>query len=490
MTMSSSAFGTRRSDDSRGPADASSPFGTPRRSTRTRVLLFAGVLLAAGAGTWALTRDAAAPAAPAGHAHGAGPAGDAMPVTLGPRDQHRIGVTFAAVERAPLRREVRTVAQVTYDETRVKTVAPLIEGWVDRLYVNYTGQAVRPGEPLFTIYAPMVVAAQQELLLARRLAGDVAGGTPEAARGTQELVEAARRRLRYWGIAEGEIRAIEASGEVRRTVTLHSPYTGVVIAKPVLAGQRLMPGDVAYRIADLSRIWLEGEVFERDLRAVRLGLAVRAEFTALPGEVRTGRVTYIYPTVDPETRTARIRVELANPDLALKPGMYATIRFAAPSEPTLSVPRSAVLSTGERHLLFLRDSSGQFVPRLVTLGSATDDRVEILSGVALGDTVVASGTFLVDAESNLGTLMGGMGNMPGMDMTAPTAPHEPGTPPASKPPAQSGDGGASMPDMPGMTAPERRDAGDGTGAAGPSADPHAGHSVAPADPHAGHTGGE
>ena len=206
---------------------------------------------------------------------------------------------------------------------------------------------------------------------------------------------------------------------MRRTVTLRSPYGGVVTEKLVLAGQRIMPGDVAYRITDLSRIWLEGEVFERDLAAVRLGLPVSAEFTALPGEVRTGQVTYVYPTVDPETRTARIRVELPNPGLALKPGMYATIRFAAPSDPTLSVPRSAVLSTGERHLLFLRDSSHRFVPRLVTLGAASDDRVEILAGVSEGDTVVASGTFLVDAESNLGTLMGGMGNMPGMDIAAP-----------------------------------------------------------------------
>ncbi len=399
-----------------------SPFGTPRRSVRRRGALFGATLVAAAAGAWALTRDAAPAEGAAAHVHGAGAAGDAMPVTLGPEDQQRIGVTFAAVELAPLDRSVRTVAQVTYDETRVKTVAPLIEGWVDQLYVNFTGQSVRPGDPLFTIYSPMVVAAQQELLLARRLAGDVAGGTPEAASGAQDLLESARRRLRYWGVSEGEVREIEASGEVRRTVTLRSPYAGVVIEKPVLAGQRIMPGDVAYQIADLSRIWLEGEVFERDLAAVRLGLPVRAEFTALPGEERTGRVTYIYPTVDPETRTARIRVELPNPGLALKPGMYATIRFAMPSAPTLSVPRSAVLSTGERHLIFLRGDGGQFVPRLVTLGLATDQRVEVLSGVTAGDTVVASGTFLVDAESNLGTLMGGMGNMPGMDMTAPTSP--------------------------------------------------------------------
>jgi Cu(I)/Ag(I) efflux system membrane fusion protein len=400
---------------------ADSPFGVSARSWLTRTLIFLAVLGGAVAAAWMLTRDTAAPSGAAAHNHAAGGAGDAMPVTLGERDQRRIGVTFAAVEREPLDRQVRTVAQVIADETRVKTVSPLIEGWIDRLYVNFTGQAVRPGDALFTIYSPMVVAAQEELLLAHRLASDVAEGTADAGRGAQGLVESARRRLRYWGIPDGEIRAIEASGSVRRTVTLRSPYGGVVTEKLVLAGQRVMPGDVAYRITDLSRIWLEGEVFERDLAAVRLGLPVSAEFTALPGEVRTGRVTYVYPTVDPETRTARIRVELPNPDLALKPGMYATIRFAAPSEPTLTVPRSAVLSTGERHLLFLRDSSHQFVPRLVTLGGASDERVEILAGVSEGDTVVASGTFLVDAESNLGTLMGGMGNMPGMDISAPDA---------------------------------------------------------------------
>jgi len=227
-------------------------------------------------------------------------------------------------------------------------------------------------------------------------------------------------------VPEDEIRRVETTGSLHRTVTLRSPYAGVVVEKPVLAGQRIMPGDVAYKIADLSRVWLEGEVFERDLPAVRLGLTVSADFTALPGVVREGRVTYVYPTVNPDTRTARIRVELRNPGLALKPGMYATIRFAAPTDSVLSVPRSAVLATGERNLVFVRGADGRFVPHLVTLGAATDARVEILRGLDPGDTVVASGTFLVDAESNLGTLMGGMGNMPGMDVTAPAGSHDSG----------------------------------------------------------------
>jgi Cu(I)/Ag(I) efflux system membrane fusion protein len=400
-------------------SQVSQPFGR-RLTPRARLLAVAGfVLVLAGAATVAI-RATRAPVEPAGHAHGAAIKRDgAMPVSLGPREQARIGVTFAPVVRSRLDLDVRTVAQVSYDETRVKDVAPLIEGWVDRLYVDFTGQRVARGDPLFSIYSPMVVAAQQELLLAANLVHDLSQGTPEASANARELLASSRRRLEYWGVPRDEIAAIEAGGQVRRTITLRSPYGGVVVEKRVLAGQRIMPGDVAYRIADLTRVWLEGEVFERDLPTVRLGLPVAADFAALPGQSRTGKIDYVYPTVNPETRTARIRVELANPGLALKPGMYATIRFSAPTDSVLSVPRSAVLATGERNFVFVRDAQGRFVPHQVTLGTATDERVAVLSGLASGDTVVSSGTFLVDAESNLGSLMGGMGNMPGMDVTTP-----------------------------------------------------------------------
>lgn len=377
------------------------------------------IIAAAGVSFWA-TRDSGSAESATAHAHGAqSTKSEAKPVTLGAGQQGRIGITFGPVVRAPLDRSVRTVAQVTYDETRVKTVAPLIEGWVGELFVNFTGQPVRTGQPLFSIYSPMVVSAQQELLLAHRLVRDLSRGTPEAARNARDLLESSRRRLQYWGVPEDEIRQVEESGKIHRTVTLRSPYRGVVVEKSVLGGQRIMAGDVAYKIADLSRVWLEGEVFEQDLHAVRLGLPVAAEFTALPGVVRKGRVAYVYPTINPETRTARIRVELPNPDAALKPGMYATIRFSATTGTVLSVPRSAVLATGERNFVFVRSAEGQFVPHPVTLGAATDTRMEILRGLKEGDTVVTSGTFLVDAESNLGSLMGGMGNMPGMDLTAP-----------------------------------------------------------------------
>jgi Cu(I)/Ag(I) efflux system membrane fusion protein len=394
-------------------------------SFRTRavgVALFAVVLIVVVAVAARLSRTAPV-ATTAGHNHaaaGAAPADRSGPVRLSADASRRIGVTFAEVALGPLEREVRTVAQVTYDETRVTVVAPRVEGWVEALYVNTTGQPVRRGQPLFALYAPMVMATEQELLLARDLERGVAGGTEEARAGAHGLLESTRRRLLAWDVPREEVARLEATGEVHRTVTFRSPAAGVVIQKAVLPGQRLMPGEPVYRIADLATVWVEGEVFERDLPSVRVGQQVSAEFPALPGQHRAGRIAYIYPTLDPTTRTARVRVELPNPGLALKPGMYATVRLTAETAPVLSVPRSAVLVTGERALAFLKRADGAFEPRPVSLGRASDERLEILHGLARGDTVVASATFLVDAESNLGTILGGMGDMPGMDIRPPT----------------------------------------------------------------------
>jgi Cu(I)/Ag(I) efflux system membrane fusion protein len=183
-----------------------------------------------------------------------------------------------------------------------------------------------------------------------------------------------------------------------------------------------MAGDVLYKVADLTTVWVEGEVFEQDLASIRLGQAVQANFDALPGTHRTGRIAYIYPTVNPETRTARIRVVLSNGDLALKPGMYATIQISGATRgEVVTVPQSSVLSTGERSIVFVREGT-QLTPREVAVGATVGDRVEIRRGIKPGETVVASATFLVDAESNLGTALGGMGNMPGMDVTTPPKP--------------------------------------------------------------------
>lgn len=400
---------------------------TSERRRRLRrplaLLIFAGLLAGAVVAVQLLSRRGEPAAAAGGHQHGAAPAGDSTSrVMLSEEQGRRIGVTYAPVRRGPLDRVVRTVAIVSYDETRLKSVTARVDGWVDRLYLDFTGQAVHVGDPLFSLYSPMLVSAQQELLLARRLRAGVAGGSADAVHGAEELLESARRRLLYWEVPAAEVAQIESSGEIRKALTFRSPVRGVVIEKTVLGGQRVMAGETLYRIADLSTVWLEGEIFERDLPSVRLGLQVVAEFPALPGEPRTGRITYVYPTLNPDTRTARVRVELANPRLDLKPGMYASFRFAAPTAGVLSVPRSAILSTGKRNLVFVRLPDGMLTARDVTLGLATDERIEVLSGLTEADIVVTSATFLVDAESNLSTLLGGMGDMPGMEVSTPPAP--------------------------------------------------------------------
>ena len=366
--------------------------------------------------------------------HGAAPAAAAaQPVMLSAADAQRIGVTYAVATLAPLEREIRTVGQVAFDETRVTTISTKIDGWIEVLYANFEGQPIGAGTPLFAIYSPMLVTAQEELLLAKRLAGEVAGGSPEARENAASLLASARRRLAYWDVPVADLAEIEASGQIRRTITLRSPVSGFVVTKNVLQGQRIMAGEPLYRVANLSTVWVEGEVFERDLQALRLGQVVTAELDALPGRPRRGRITYIYPTLNAETRTTRVRVELPNPGLQLKPGMYATLRWpGGVSSSALTVPRSAVISTGQRNLVFVKRADGMLEPRDVQLGATSASRIEIVSGIAVGDTVVASATFLLDAESNLGTLLGGMGNMPGMDMTAPAK----GLPTAKAPPVK------------------------------------------------------
>jgi Cu(I)/Ag(I) efflux system membrane fusion protein len=412
------------------PTDA--PFGrSPTSGGRAlRWLLYAAVPAAALAIVFLFQGKAEQPDA-TNHVHGSvvAPEGG-QPVALSADAANRIGVTYTTVTVGPLTREVRTVGQVTFDETRVKAIAPKLDGWVERLYVDFTGQSVAVGDPLLAIYSPMLVTAQEELLLAKRLTNDVAAGTPDAVRSANELLGSARRRLAYWDIRERDIAEVERTGEVQRTLTLRAPAAGVVVEKLVLSGQRIMAGETLYRVADLSVVWVEGEVFEQDLPAVRTGLPVTAEFEAFPGERWSGRITYIYPTLDPDTRTARVRLALPNPERRLKPGMYATFLFTSPRRgDALSVPRSAVLSTGERSLVFVRRTDGRLEPRTVRVGVVAGDRVEVLAGLRAGETVVASATFLIDAESNLGSALGGMGDMPGMDMTAPT----PAPPPVPAP---------------------------------------------------------
>lgn len=345
--------------------------------------------------------------------HGAAAGGDELnPVKLDDDMGRRIGITYATAELRSLDRTLRSVGMVAYDETLLADVNPKIEGWVEELYVDFTGAGVRAGQPLLEVYSPMLVSAQEELLLARRLVNETES-EPEtrAAIQAQELLESARRRLDYWDIPQDEIARIETSGSVTRTITLRAPASGIVIEKNVVSGARFMPGMRLYRIADLSRVWLEAEIFEKDLSLIRTGQRARVSFEAYRGESFSALVTYVYPTVSMDARTGRIRLELANADLRLKPGMYADVEFTlAAEQESLVIPRSAVLTTGERSVVFVAEH-GMLMPRDVVAGLVNGDEVEVLSGLAAGEVVVSSATFLIDAESNLGSAMDAMGRM-------------------------------------------------------------------------------
>lgn len=390
--------------------------------TQTRQMFLAvALLLTSVAVAFFVTRGEATPGAqgPEGHDHAAmGGGGDELrPVRLDHENARRIGVTFATVEERALAPEIQTVGIVTYDETRIVTVNPKVEGWVERLYVDFTGAPVRRGQPLLEVYSPKLVSAQEELILARRLVDETATTPGSRAAGSAEaLLESARRRLAYWDIPADEIARIEASDQVNRTLTLRAPASGIVVEKNLVQGDRIMPGMTLYRIADLSTVWIEADVFERDLGLVRLGQSARIGFDAYPGRGLEGRITYVYPTVSVESRTGRIRLELPNPGLDLKPGMYADIHLDVPDGPsTLVVPRSAVLSTGERSVVFVQSPDGALVPRAVRTGRVAGREVEVVEGLASGDRVVSSAAFLIDAESNLGPALDGLTTAPDPD---------------------------------------------------------------------------
>jgi Cu(I)/Ag(I) efflux system membrane fusion protein len=394
--------------------------------TRNQIILaIALVLVAVGVVTISSLGGEAQDAATdpmEGHDHSAMAAGaeEAQPVTLSADAGRRIGVTYATVTRGSLARTVHTVGFVTYDETRLSTVNLKIDGWVEKLFVDFTGAPVRAGEPLLEVYSPGLVTAQEELLLAKRLLEEIEeGGGVRSRDNAEALLAAARRRLAYWDISEEEIRAIEERGAVTKTLTLRSPASGIVVEKNVMEGARIMPGMDLYQIADLSRVWVDAEVFETDLSLIREGQHGMVSFEAYPGEVFHGSVTYIYPTVSASSRTGRVRLELSNPGLQLKPGMYSEVELQGPDlEETLLVPRTAVLQTGERSVVFHRMSNGQLHPMEVVTGLSVGDQVQVLSGLQEGNVVVSSATFLIDAESNLGAAMAGMAgmDMSGMDM--------------------------------------------------------------------------
>ena len=345
-------------------------------------------------------------------------------IAVDPVVQQSMGVRTAEVVVRDLSRSLRAVGLVAFDETRQYAVNSKIEGWIERLHVNQTGQPVRKGQPLLEIYSPDLVAAQQEYLLAlQHSKHQAASPFPEIAEGGKRLLEAARSRLRYWDISDAQIDQLEQTRQVRRTLTLYSPYGGIVTMKRALQGMRVMAGEELLQIADLSRVWVTAEIYEQDVPWVKVGQHARVELAYAPGKALEGTVDYIYPYLAGETRTVRARIVFANPGLELKPDMYANVQIATESiRGVLAIPADAVLRSGAGAVVFVARGDGRFDPRPVETGAGGDDGyVQIRSGLMAGEKVVTSAQFMLDSESKLREAI--------QKMTAPQAPATPAAAP-------------------------------------------------------------
>jgi RND family efflux transporter MFP subunit len=329
-------------------------------------------------------------------------------VQITPEKQQLIGVEYGTVEYETVKSSVRAVARVTLDETKIAKVHSKLEGWVDEVFVDFTGKQVRQGDPLLTIYSPEALATQQEYLLAIKAQHTMHDNPVHEMLGsTENLVAAAKKRMELWDIGEKQIAEITASGVPLKNLTLSSPITGFVMERNVFAKQRIMPETALYTVADLSQVWVIADVFEYESVGVRIGMPAVMTLSYLPGRTFRGKVNYILPQVDAATRTIKVRIEFPNSDFALKPDMYGEVEFQTGGGRRLVVPQTAVMNSGDRQVVFVDRSKGYFEPREVKLGSRSEGRVEILSGLQPGERIVISGNFLIDSESQLKTALGG-----------------------------------------------------------------------------------
>jgi RND family efflux transporter MFP subunit len=338
------------------------------------------------------------------------PAGPRGAIKVSPERQQLIGVKFATVELSGQPRSIRAVGKVTFDETRVAHVHTRIDGWIEKVFVDFTGDFVKLGEPMLTIYSPEMLASQQELLLAAR-ARDLMRNNPlaSAAEHGDSLFEAARRRLELWQLKDDQIDQVLKTGQPIHSITLYAPASGFVTERKAFPNQKVTPDSDLYTITDLSRIWIVADVFESDITSIRIGDAAYAQFPNGNTPSLGAKVTYIQPQVDPVTRTLKVRLDAPNPGLRMKPDMYVTVEFGIAGAKELVVPADAVLDTGDRQTVFVDLGNGYLEPRQVVVGERHGDRVAITRGLSAGERVVSSGTFLIDSESQLKAAAGGMG---------------------------------------------------------------------------------
>jgi Cu(I)/Ag(I) efflux system membrane fusion protein len=319
-------------------------------------------------------------------------------VSLPPPRQQLIGVKLAKAEVRDLSRTTRTVGRVAVDERRLAQIHTKFEGFIASLYVNFTGESVRRGQALFSIYSPDLLSTQQELILAERNRSQFGA----------MLADAARRRLLLWDMSPADIEQVIRSGKPQRDVIIRSPVNGVVLTKNAIQGTRVMPTNMLYEIGDLSRVWILADVYQFDLPYIRLGQTAQVTISSIPGRSWVGRISFVSPTLDEKTRTAKVRLELDNPGGLLRPDMYADVILQEPVGMAVAVPDSAVLQTGTRSIAFIDRGNGQFEPREVQTGVKANGYYEIKSGISAGETVAVDANFLIDSESRLKAAISGM----------------------------------------------------------------------------------
>jgi membrane fusion protein, copper/silver efflux system len=329
--------------------------------------------------------------------------------------QQLIGVTYGEVTYRQVSKVLKAVGKLNYDETKIVRIHPKVEGWIENVFVDFVGKQVKQGQPLLSLYSPELVSTQQEYLIAIK-GRDELSESPfaEAVSGAASLYEATRRRLQLWDVTEEQIRELEKRGAPAKAMMLYAPTNGFVISRNAYAKQRVTPEAELYSIADLSTLWLVADIYQNEAPEIRIGQTATFTLSYFPNQMFTGKVAFIYPQMDNETRTLKVRIDVANPRMLLKPEMYANVEIKIDYGKRIVVPQEAVMDSGSEQLVFVGYEGGYLEPRKVQLGENVDGQFIVLSGLKAGERIVTSGNFLVDSESKLKSAAGGMG-MPGMN---------------------------------------------------------------------------
>ena len=372
------------------------------------VLAFCTAWLLASAGPMASAQEHAGHSGPptGGKEQSAESVKQAAPpvITISPDKVQLIGVRTAVADYRTLDKQIRTVGKIEPDETRLTFVNTKIAGWVKKLYVDYTGKQVEKGQPLLSIYSPDLVTAQEEYLIALRSARHgqyEAGDMPEVEASRRDLLESAKRRLLLWDVTESQIAELENNGKPQTEMIIEAPQSGIVLEKMVLEGGYITPGMNLYKIADLSSIWIMADIYEYEVPLVKQGQTALVTLPYYSGQSYRAIVNYVNPSLDPVSRTVKVRLSMKNPGLLLKPEMFANVEIMVSSGSKLVIRREAVIDSGTRQIVYVEKKPGVYEMRRVTLGQRGEDYVEVLKGIKKGERVVTSGNFLIDSESQL-----------------------------------------------------------------------------------------